>query len=173
MQVRNREDQSDLLAALEARDRAWRVGYRGVVGDAVIEDAVLDPGEGDTVELSETLDAEAGALLVADGEDGVVGYVRVRWGSTAPFVDVMEAEIVDLYVDPAHWRQGVGTALLATAIEWVPDTLEGVATAVVDANHRGRSFLEASGFAHDGATEAEFGEHELDAAVYRTGFAAS
>lgn len=170
MQVRNREDQSDLLAALEVRDRAWRVGFRGVVEDDVVEDALLEPGEGDTVAFSETLDSEAGAFLVADGEDGVVGYVRVRWASTPPFVDAMEAEIVELFVDPARWRRGVGTALLAKGLEWTPDTLDGVATAVVETNHRARSFLEASGFGHDGATETELGGHELDAAIYRAAF---
>lgn len=220
MEIRNRTDRRDLRAALAARDRAWQVGYRGIVDEAVIEAAVADPDEEDLRALEAELDAEAGNFLVAvdetasaagddpadggdtgvdetdgdetDGDDtdgdsatddaagqdedesgssesfpAVVGYVRVRWGSTSPFVDALETEIVDLYVDPAQWRQGVGTELLDAVTAWSPGMVEGVAVSVLESNDRARAFLESRGFERDGAVVDAAGGEELEHAIYR------
>lgn len=188
MEIRNRSGHDDLRGALEARNRAWRVGFRGVVEEDVIDDAVTDVDEESVTSLSDELGAEAGAFLVAvEGDDAgddrggageddggavaddgdVVGFVRVRWGATAPFADALDAEVVELYVDPAHWRRGVGSALLSEGVDWSPATLDGVATSVLAANDRGRSFLEANGFERDGTTETDVGDAALEAAVYR------
>lgn len=211
MEIRNRTDRRDLRAALAARDRAWRVGYRGFVDQAVIDAAVADPDEDALRALEEELESEPGKFLVAvapeendgsddvrEGSDGadadestgdgdrgqgdegpdveesdaesdpdVLGYVRVRWGATSPFAGAMEAEIVDLYVDPAHWREGVGTALVDAVTEWTPGVVDGIALSVLETNERARAFLEASGFERDGAAVTEIGGREHDAVVYR------
>lgn len=99
--------------------------------------------------------------------DDVVGFVRVRYGGTDEFLGPLESEVVDLYVDPAHWRDGIGTALLEAADEWTPATLEGVATEVLAANERGQAFLEANGFEPDETAERTLAGEPHETVWYR------
>lgn len=224
MEIRNWQDLADLEGALAARDRAWTVGYRGVVDQPTIDAAVVDDVEAAAESLAEALDDEAGKLLVAveerepasegqraseqsaasaadgdetatdttdaeTGEDAagggdsaddaadedarshegprVIGYVRVRWGATASHVGPMDGEIVELYVDPARWREGVASALLAAGEDWVPGLLDGLSLTVLESNERGRAFLEAQGFERADTVVEEIGDEEHDALVYQ------
>jgi ribosomal protein S18 acetylase RimI-like enzyme len=66
-------------------------------------------------------------------------------GKVAP--DAMTAEIGALYVDPAHWGEGVGTALLeATLAELRRQDYRAAILWVLPENHRAIAFYERFGF---------------------------
>lgn len=169
MDVRKHDGVEDLRAAYEAHDRAWRVGFRGIVPSDVVDAQLRSTDEEDLEALAEELAAEPGAFLVAEREDAVVGFVRARYGETADFVDGVGGEVVDLYVDPAHWRDGIGSSLLGSAVDRLPVMIDGISTRVLAENDRARSFLEANDLVHEETVEATVGGESFPHAIYRIG----
>jgi GNAT superfamily N-acetyltransferase len=64
-------------------------------------------------------------------------------------------EVRALFVHPDHWRSGMGTALVANALERLRDAgyTEATLWSFRD-NERANAFYERQGFARDGATQA-------------------
>lgn len=105
-----------------------------------------------------------------DGErDGdVIGYAIVRWGADAkPFVADGDAGLKEIYVDPARWSEGVGTALLDRVERAVPDEYRGLTLSTLAGNERGRAFYEARGFEAVGEESDEIGGEEYDTVLFR------
>ncbi len=86
-------------------------------------------------------------VLVAVGDDGPVGYVSRH-----------DERITHLYVDPLHWRRGVGSRLLAAAVDSIRQDGHGIARLwVMSKNHRARALYEQHGWQPDGtSSEARF-----------------
>jgi ribosomal protein S18 acetylase RimI-like enzyme len=96
--------------------RSWRAAYRGILSDEILEGLSVSEREASWRAL---LGAANGLLLnlVADHDrDGLAGFCSVA--TPSPDADATErtAEIGALYVDPSHWHQGAGGALLETAL---------------------------------------------------------
>lgn len=170
MEIRRHDDLDDLAAALEAHNRAWRVGFRGIVPQAVIESQLRETDDAALAVLDQEIADEAGPFAIAEVDGEIVGFVRARYASTADFVEGLGGEIRELIVDPAHWRDGVGTALLGTAVDWLPEMIDGLSVCVLADNDRARSFLEANDLVFEGTTEAELGGETFEHAIYRVGF---
>jgi len=61
-------------------------------------------------------------------------------------------EIAALYVDPGHWRRGIGSALLRESLDRLVAAGAREATVwVLDGNAGGLAFYEQAGFEPDGA----------------------
>ena len=90
---------------------------------------------------------ERGEVLVAQSDAGVVGFAVV-------IVEPDRAELDGLFVEPAHWRTGVGTALAQAAIHEA--RRRGLALTVV-ASPSARGFYEKCGFTVEGEAETRFG----------------
>ena len=90
---------------------------------------------------------ERDEVIVAEIEGKVAGFAVL-------FVGDAEAELDGLFVEPEHWNEGIGRALVDVA------TLEarkrGLALMVV-ANPSAREFYEKCGFASEGETQTRFG----------------
>lgn len=129
---------ADVPAAEQVRITSWKSAYRGLVDDAVLDG--LRVTEERVTRLTERLGTSAD-LLVAVHDDQVVG-MAVHGQCRDPDLPELR-ELYALYVDPAGWRQGTGTALLDACgdvrVLWV---LEG--------NLRARTFYERHGFRADG-----------------------
>ncbi len=66
------------------------------------------------------------------------------------------SEIAAIYVDPEHWRAGVGRALVEASLDSARSTGYRVLTLwVLASNVMGRRFYERLGFAPDGETKVE------------------
>ena len=83
-------------------------------------------------------------------------------------------EIAARYVQPEHWRQGAGEALLGQALETARrKQFSAVTLWVLTTNHAARKFYEAMGFSLDGAAKVgqivEY-KHELPEVRYRKSF---
>ncbi|WP_458188012.1 N-acetyltransferase family protein [Haladaptatus sp. NG-WS-4] len=86
------------------------------------------------------------AILIA-AEDGgeLVGCAHV---DTSTHVDAIgEAVLRELFVEPTHWEEGIGTALLEAVESAIRERgLTRLSAPVVVDNERGRRFFEAQGF---------------------------
>ena len=90
---------------------------------------------------------EQGGVLVAELGAQIAGFAAL-------IIDQEGAELDGLFVEPALWRQGVGTALIDVAVHEA--RRQGLAVTVV-ANPSAREFYEKCGFTVEGNAETRFG----------------
>jgi len=89
-----------------------------------------------------------GAVLVAEDDGGVAGFVVV--------LDAEDrAEIDGLFVEPARWHQGIGSALVKEAVHIARD--RGLSLMTVVASPTARLFYEKCGFVAEGEERTRFG----------------
>jgi ribosomal protein S18 acetylase RimI-like enzyme len=115
----------DASSVADIHQRSWEVGYRGIVPDPLLRAVSLVQRE---ERWRQILADDGGVLetLVAASDDGAIcGFVS--FGLRMPFGDETEhiggkatgpdvGSVVALYVDPEHWRRGVGRSLLKEAL---------------------------------------------------------
>ena len=141
---------ADARAIAETQVRAWRVAYRGLLPDEQLAAMTVAAREGIWRRILAAGEPRA-FTLVADAARPALGFCSVLPGRDEDATE-RTGEIAALYVDPAHWRQGIGHALVAAAIErmaragWTEATLW-----VLDGNAPALAFYRAQGFADDGA----------------------
>ncbi|MXR41148.1 GNAT family N-acetyltransferase [Halobaculum sp. WSA2] len=158
--------EDDLNEVQETLAGSWRRGYDGVVDADALTEATVDPAEFYPAERFERKRAADDLLfLVAVADERVVGVCNVARGEshTHAFVPDDAAQLRAVYVDPAHWGAGVGTALVRRGT----DDIDGGTCVYVEclaANERGRRFYESLGFErYDGGTVDLFdGAHPTD-----------
>ena len=90
----------------------------------------------------------AGFVRVAEAGGAVLGF-------TVMLPREHEALVEGLFVEPGHWKQGVGRALLADASARA--LRQGLAALEVVANHNALGFYEKLGFAVTGMAQTQFG----------------
>lgn len=90
---------------------------------------------------------ERGQVLVAASGEGIAGLAVV-------IVEHGSAELDGLFVDPRHWRKGVGTALAEAATHEARRS--GLSLTVI-AGPDARAFYESCGFSVEGEAETRFG----------------
>lgn len=126
---------------------AWQRAFRGQIPDVVLDSR----DEGRRAELVvETLRDGAASLLVATSDGDVVGFVLVVVNAD-PDVPVGAGEVDALYVDPTHWRLGIGRTLLGAAAYVARERqFESLVLWVLESSTVARSFYEQAGFVADG-----------------------
>ena len=75
-------------------------------------------------------------------------------GEVAGFIAVVGSELDGLFVEPEHWRRGIGSALVEAATHQA--RRRGLSLSVT-AGPNARSFYESCGFAVEGAAQTRFG----------------
>lgn len=140
------------------RVRAWKEAYTGLVDQAILD--AMDPeNEQNLAVWRNLIDRDGGfafvQMVLNDGGD-LLGFTAVA----APSRDADEpegvAELVGGYVDPDHFRAGVGKRLLDHTIERLKnDGWREVTTWSIDGNEHGSNLLTQLGFALDGATRKD------------------
>ena len=88
-----------------------------------------------------------GRVLVAASGEGLAGFAVIAVGPEA-------AELTGLFVDPPHWRRGVGSALVQEATH---EARRRGLSLLVTAEHGVRGFYERCGFRVEGEAETRFG----------------
>jgi ribosomal protein S18 acetylase RimI-like enzyme len=122
----------------------WRAGYRGIVPNDSLARLSIDDRAERWQELLEKADS---FTLVAEIDEQVAGFCSVVRPSRDEDAGPRTAEIAALYVAPARWRSGVGSAVLAEALEQLADEAwTDVTLWVFAANDRGRAFYARHGF---------------------------
>jgi GNAT superfamily N-acetyltransferase len=90
---------------------------------------------------------ERGEVIVAELENRLAGFAAV-------LIDEDVAELDGLFVEPEHWRKGIGAALVDVAVHEA--RRQGLSMTVV-ANPSARLFYEKCGFTVEGDTHTRFG----------------
>ncbi|MEV5572763.1 GNAT family N-acetyltransferase [Spirillospora sp. NPDC052269] len=151
----------DVEAIAKVHVTAWQTAFRGAVPDAEL-DALhwtqwIDGWRERTAPGSDL------TVLVADVDGEVAGFAA----SGPPRDDDLDSgrawELYMLYLGPASWRCGIGTALMRRTIEAVPAHVPALVLWVLDVNTRARAFYERHGMALDGAVRpSKLGSPNID-----------
>ncbi|QSG01589.1 Acetyltransferase (GNAT) family [Natranaeroarchaeum sulfidigenes] len=128
---------------------SWRAAY----AELLPPDALSFIGDEErflpAASLDRVIEMDELWFLVAVIDGTVVGEIQFATGSeTHSFVapDEGETQLQSLYVDPDHWRAGVGSALVASGIERLDDDAAAVLVEVLSENATGRRFYRSEGF---------------------------
>jgi GNAT superfamily N-acetyltransferase len=149
--VVRRAKSGDAAAIAEIQVRSWHAAYRGLVPDDVLERFTVS----DRTDRWDELLAQGSETYVVDG--GFCSVIRPARDASAA------AELAALYVDPARWRSGLGSTLVAAALSW----REPVSLWVFAANARALSFYKAQGFAEEGAEAVDPDTGVLELRMWR------
>lgn len=142
------ENDIDEVARLHVR--SWQAGYAGIIPADFL--ASLDPAVFAARRRAQPVPAGSGSLVATvDGRiAGLAGFgpYRPEQGE----VDPTMGELYAIYVDPEHWRAGIGRRLHAAAVaDLTGSGFRGMRLWVLEENHRARRFYEWTGMRPDGA----------------------
>lgn len=148
-----RDDAGDIRRIAEA---SWREAYGGVLRSETIDAAMTEWYDVDGIEAS--LKRDDVHTFVAEIDDETVGF------ATGGPRERDEALLARLYVEPEHWGDGIGTALLDRVIESLrADGFERLSLSVLAENEVGRAFYESRGFeTRERVSDDLFGEQVTD-----------
>ena len=132
------------LARPEDRDALEELQLRASLAlDEYREQLLAEP---DAVEFpAEQIDRDQ--VIVAELDSHIAGFAAVLF-------DDLVAELDGLFVDPALWRRGIGTALIDVAVHEA--RRQGLSMTVI-ANPSAREFYEKCGFTVEGEAQTRFG----------------
>lgn len=141
---------SDARGIVEVRVTSWKVAYRGLLPDTLLDSLSVESSEinGRTKGIAEGVFQ----TLVYEEGDQIIGFASLGASQDEDVGQRKVGEIYAMYLVPAEWRKGRGTALMGKAIERLRQ--EGYTEAtlwVLHNNERAKRFYEALGFETDGA----------------------
>lgn len=116
VEVRKASD-DDVPGIADIHVRSWRAAYRSVVPDELLDNLSVSERTRSWRELL-SASKDRWLTLVAERNGGdLVGFCSVATPSREAGAGEPTAEVSALYVDPDHWRQGAGGAMLAVALD--------------------------------------------------------
>ena len=137
---------ADARRVAQIHVQAWQAAYVGIVPDEHLASLSIDKRE---TMWREAIEKKTPELLVARVEDDVIGWVSFD-ASRDKGAPADAGEIWALYVDPAHWADGVGRALLQRAQQRLSDRgFTGISLWVLAENARAIRFYQAAGYTVD------------------------
>ena len=140
----------DAAAISRIRTRGWQAGYAHVFPKEALAGMPTDATR-DFWARYLANPAPRSAILVAEAGGSIAGFASV-----GPAQAGETGELYAIYVDPDHWGEGLGKALIRTAEERLVEA--GFAEAilwVLDDNPRARRFYETMGWEHDGGSKRD------------------
>ena len=141
----------DTEAIVEVNTAGWRQGYRDIVGPDKLAELPIDRWRH---EIGVGLRRPVGDAFtyVAEIDGRFAGYCYVAAPARDSDLGPAAAELVAMYVDPDHWREGAGAALMAAALEHLSGLPYEVAILwTFKENRRAIGFYEGHGWSVDGA----------------------
>ena len=145
-------DDAEAIAAIQVA--GWQTAFRGIVSEGYLD--ALDPAPeaaGWRIGIARP-PSERKRIFVAELESEIVGFVTIFPSRDDDLDPDHVGEVGAIYVSPGHWRQGVGRALMARAIDALRSLdLTDAILWTLAASKRSRSFYEAGGWRTDGSTK--------------------
>lgn len=140
-----REAIEDDVAAIHVR--SWQAAYRGFLADELLDGLSASEREESWRELLRDRDGRWLTLVAEQAGDSLVGFCSVATPSREAEPGEATAEVGALYVDPEHWRQGAGGAMLAVALGELQEFgFREVILWVLPENRAALAFYERFGF---------------------------
>jgi len=154
VRIRPMQD-ADVEAVVANHMEGWRVGYRGIIADEVLDG--LEARSWITRYRDDLARRTAGewlwqTLIAVDELDVPQGHVTFGpWREQPEGVDPQIGEILSIYVHPSRYGQGFGAALMSAALAELPQ--REVRLWVLEGNARARRFYEKAGLRPDGVRD--------------------
>ncbi|KTG08013.1 GCN5 family acetyltransferase [Haloprofundus marisrubri] len=156
---------NDIEAIRRVARQSWAATYDDILGSETVEETVSEWYSDET--LSDALDRPGTAFLVAEIGDGSVDDGGKLIGFCHGVVEAEQGDVVRLYVDPDHWREGVGSALYDRLRSDLEDfNMKRVEAIVLADNEMGNEFYRHLGFEHTGEGEVTMGGESYRENVY-------
>jgi ribosomal protein S18 acetylase RimI-like enzyme len=151
---------NDARAIAEIHVRSWQVAYKDIVPDSFLESLSVEQRERF---WRQSLEGSGPGTSVIEEHGEVLG-----WISVGPSRDAGEEpstrELWAIYVEPRHWRRGVGQRLWGDIEKQLKRSgVSEVTLWVLKDNTRALAFYRSNGFVDDAGIEktVEIGETEL------------
>jgi ribosomal protein S18 acetylase RimI-like enzyme len=156
---------ADADQVAEVHVRSWQAGYKGLLPDDHL--AGLRPEERARRYRFDDPDPSQPKTFVAVDGEVILGFVTT--GPSTNHEDERTGEVFALYVDPPHWRRGVGRALISDARRRLCEQGFGEAVLwVLAGNERADRFYRLDGWGPDGSRRrAEVWGIRVDELRYR------
>ena len=140
----------DTEAIVSVTAAGWREAYRGIVKPERLADLPIERWQHEVgVGLRRPVDDAFSYVAEVDGE--FAGYCYVAAPTREPDLSPEVAELGAMYVDPSHWRQGIGHALMEAALERLSKLPYREAILwTFEENERAVAFYERHGWKKDG-----------------------
>ena len=143
----------------------WRISYRGLVPDALLDGLTDDRWENGWRRGFESMDPTR-VVHVAELDGRIVGFAgggRARPAAPPGYI----GEVYAIYVRPGHQRQGIGRVLLKAAAEGLVERgLTPIVIWTLFDNPQSRGFYESLGGAVIGEKREAFDGFELHEVAY-------
>ena len=155
---------ADAAAIAPVHIRSWQAAYRSVIAQPHLDALDVDQRTAMWSGLLST--PNEGARLAVEIDDELVGFLV---GARASKSTDGAGEIYSIYLDPDHWRAGLGSTLLAEGVAELQRTgAIPLVLWVLDGNERALRFYEAHGWRADGATRDDLiGDQPVPQVRYR------
>lgn len=139
-------------AIAHAHVEAWRVAYRGIVADAVLDDPVFAEGRrrGWIRRLEQGPPADGDVrnkILVPTIDDAVIGFGHVGREASPAQGSPDAGEVYGFYLHPDHWGTGAADTLMAACLDELRSRFDRAVLWTSYDNPRSRRFYERSGWA--------------------------
>jgi GNAT superfamily N-acetyltransferase len=149
-------DVADAGAIASSHVRSWQAGYEGLIRGDFLRGLDMDLPQRTTRWQTQIIGArdEDRFVLVGEIDGEVAGWLTGGACRDNASGGSELGEVHGCYVDPAHWRQGVGSALMAVGLERLSRNgyTQAVLWVLAD-NPRARAFYEQHGWLADGASK--------------------
>ncbi len=109
--------EGDAPSIADIHVRSWQAAYRGILSDELLDSLSVSEREGSwRVLLGESEGRWLTLVAKLSGGD-LAGFCSVATPGRDEDANALTAEVGALYIDPDHWRQGAGGALLNAALQ--------------------------------------------------------
>jgi|HubBroStandDraft_6_1064221.scaffolds.fasta_scaffold336820_2 ribosomal protein S18 acetylase RimI-like enzyme len=151
MIIRN-ADPADAREVARVHVRSWQAAYRGLFPDDFLD--ALRPEDRESRYTFGSTDPAAPRTILAVIDPAVVGFATTSPSSDEDLPGV--GEVAALYIDPSHWRSGIGGALLDEALARLRAAgyVEALLWVLVG-NQAAQRFYRTQGWQADGARRDE------------------
>lgn len=169
MEIRQLRDESDMVGVLRVHDAAWRAAYSNLLEEDILNEIIGEPSPERAGTAFANLKDHLNQFLVAeDNESNIQGYAYIRWGDDEmkSFVEEDEAYLKEIYVDPDHWGEGIGSNLLEHCISLLPESTTALKLEILSGNEIGARFYDARGFKKAGTAETDLGGNTFETTLY-------
>ncbi len=155
---------ADAVRLAEIHVAAWRRGCRDIFPEEVLLGVTV---ERRTKDWTHWLGLPGTWTLVAELEGRVVGFATIGSLRANGRPVRSTVEMRRLYVDPAHWRGGIGRALHEQALDEARARgFTQLVLWVFSQNQRARAFYAALGFEPDRSRSVTIGGHSVNETRY-------
>lgn len=155
------------IAALHIE--GWKGAYGGIVDQGYLDSLTLEQRIADWTQWMTAGESEV-YLAEEDGQAAgfvVIGRTKTPPPGSSPIRPSHSGEIYALYLPPAMWRRGIGTALIKHAARELKERKHAtVCLWVLDANVRAKAFYEKMGGQKIGNKMIEIGPSRLKEVCY-------